>query len=134
MPFAPGEQAHKVHALLARAYAQGGGDVEPLDIWWSSLRDDSEYDPSLCFIAVNEGHDAVGFAQCWTSAFIKDLAVDPAYRRKGLGSALLLETFRIFKKRGASFIDLKVQADNPSGAVRLYRAHGFQTIESYRHG
>jgi ribosomal protein S18 acetylase RimI-like enzyme len=130
--FVPEEHAQKVHVLLAKAYARGGGYVEPLSIWWPSLRDDSEYDPALCFIAMNESDDAVGVAQCWTSAFIKDLAVDPTYRRQGLGAALLLEALCMFKSRGASFVDLKVQADNPSGAVRLYRTHGFREIDSYR--
>jgi len=132
VPFMPREHAQKVHALLVRAYAQGGGYVEPFPIWWTSLRDDAEYDPALCLIAVNGRGDLVGIAQCWTSAFIKDLAVDPAYRRRGLGSALLLETFRTFRERGAPFVELKVHADNPSGAARLYRAHGFEEIEAYR--
>ncbi len=128
----PDDHAKKVHALLVQAYAQGGGYVEPLGIWWPSLRGDAEYDPALCFVAVNDRDDVVGAAQCWTSAFIKDLAVDPSYRRQGLGAALLHEAFRAFKARGASFIDLKVDADNPSGALRLYHAQGFEEIESYR--
>jgi ribosomal protein S18 acetylase RimI-like enzyme len=132
--FEPEQHAQKVHALLVAAYAQGGGYVEPFAIWWSSLRDDAEYDPALCFVAVNERNDVLGVAQCWTSAFIKDLAVDPSFRRQGLGSALLLEAFRVFKDRRAPFVDLKVQADNPMGAVRLYRAHGFQEVEAYRLG
>lgn len=131
VPFAPNEHAHRVHALLVTAYARGGGYVEPFAIWWPSLRDDAEYDSTLCFVAVNEQGDIVGAAQCWMSAFIKDLAVDPAFRRQGLGSALLLEAFRAFQNRGAPFVELKVQADNPSGAVRLYRAHGFREVESY---
>lgn len=132
VPFTPDKHAPKVHALLGRAYARGGGYVEPFAIWWPSLRDDAEYDPALCLIAVNDSGDVVGVAQCWTSAFIKDLAVHPAYRRQGLGSALLLEALRMFRERGAGSVDLKVQADNPTGAMRFYRAHGFEEIESYR--
>lgn len=132
VPFDPERHAAKIHALLVTAYAQGGGYVEPFRIWWPSLRGDLEYDPALCFVAVNERNDVVGVAQCWTSAFVKDLAVDPAYRRQGLGSALLLRAFQAFKARGAAFIDLKVDADNPSGALRLYRSHGFREIEAYR--
>jgi ribosomal protein S18 acetylase RimI-like enzyme len=132
VPFEPERHPGRVHALLVAAYAQGGGYVEPFAIWWPSLRDDAEYDPRLCLIAVNERDDIVGVAQCWTSAFIKDLAVHPNQRRQGLGSALLCKAFHAFRERGAVFIDLKVDADNPSGALRLYRAHGFEKIESYR--
>jgi ribosomal protein S18 acetylase RimI-like enzyme len=132
VPFDPERHARQVHALLVKAYEKGGGYVEPFSIWWPSLRGDAEYDPALCLIVVDDGGEVVGVAQCWTSAFIKDLAVHPALRRQGLGSALLHEAFRAFQGRGAASIDLKVDADNPSGALRLYRAHGFREIESYR--
>ena len=132
IPFEPDRHAQDVHALLVQAYARGGGYVEPFAIWWPSLCGDSEYDPALCFIAADEHENIVGVAQCWTSAFVKDLAVSPASRRHGLGSALLCHAFRAFRDRGAAFLDLKVDADNPSGALRLYRSLGFREIESYR--
>lgn len=132
VPFEPERHAPEIHALLVAAYAKGGGYVEPLAIWWPSLENDTEYDPALCFVAADERGRVVGVAQCWTSAFIKDLAVSPNRRGQGLGSALILEALRAFKQRGAAHVDLKVDADNPSGALRLYRSHGFQEIESYR--
>jgi ribosomal protein S18 acetylase RimI-like enzyme len=132
IPFDLERHAEKVHALLVAAYAQGGGYVESFAIWWPSLQDDSEYDPALCFIAANERDEIVGVAQCWTSAFVKDLAVAPSMRRQGLGAALLKHVFRVFRDRGSTFVDLKVDADNPSGALRLYRSLGFEEIESYR--
>jgi ribosomal protein S18 acetylase RimI-like enzyme len=131
IPFAPDLHAGQVHALLVKAYAQGGGYVEPFAIWWPSLRDDSEYDPTLCFIAADEHGEILGVAQCWTSAFIKDLAVAPAKRRQGLGAALLCHALRVFSVRGAAYVDLKVHADNPTGALRLYRSLAFDEIESY---
>lgn len=134
VPFEPNRHARDIHALLVEAYSRGGGYVEPFAIWWPSLRGDPEYDSALCFIAVGENDDIVGVAQCWTSAFVKDLAVAPAARRHGLGSALLCHAFRVFRDRGSAFLDLKVDADNPSGAPRLYRSLGFREIEAYRLG
>lgn len=132
IPFEPERHAQKVHAVLVEAYTRGGGYVKPFGIWWPSLRDDSEYDPALCFIAANERGEVVGVAQCWTSAFVKDLAVALSMRRRGLGAALLCHAFSVFRERGVPHIDLKVDADNPSGALRLYRSLGFEEIESYR--
>ena len=66
----------------------------------------------------------IGFAQCWTSGFVKDLAVAAPWRKMGLGTALLRAAFREFKPRGAHFVDLKVEASNPSGAVSVYRRLG----------
>lgn len=124
------EQAAAVHDLLATAYADGGGSVAPFSAWWSSLAADAEFDPELVFVARGAGARVVGAAQCWTSAFVKDLAVHPDYRRRGLGRALLLHAFGEFKRRGAPTVSLKVEPDNPSGAVRLYRAVGMRPVSS----
>jgi ribosomal protein S18 acetylase RimI-like enzyme len=132
--FKPDLHAGQVHTLLVEAYAQGGGYVEPFAIWWPNLRDDPEYDPTLCFIASDEHGEILGVAQCWTSAFIKDLAVAPAMRRQGLGSALLCHALRVFSESGAAYVDLKVHADNPTGALRFYRSLRFDEIESYPTG
>jgi ribosomal protein S18 acetylase RimI-like enzyme len=132
IPFTPERHAGRIHALLVEAYENGGGYVEPFAIWWPGLRDDPEYDPALVFIAADEDEHIVGAAQCWTSAFVKDLAVAPALRRQGMGSALLNHAFLVFRDRGVPHVDLKVDADNPSGALRLYRSLGFEEIESYR--
>ena len=130
--FDPERHAGKSHALLVEAYARGGGYVEPFAIWWPSLQGNSEYDPGLVFVAADRHDEIVGVAQCWTSAFVKDLAVASSMRRQGLGAALLHHAFRVFHARGATGVELKVHADNPSGALRLYRSLGFEEVESYR--
>ncbi len=130
--FDPDRHAQTVHALLVQAYSRGGGYVEPFAVWWPSLRDDADYDPALVFLAADQHDEIAGVAQCWTSGFVKDLAVAPVMRRQGLGSALLHQVLHAFRQRGAAFIDLKVHSDNPSGALRLYRSHGFEEVESYK--
>jgi len=120
-PFMSGD-ARAVHALLQAAYANGGGTVETFAGWWDTLVTDSEYEPALCFTAWS-ADSLVGVAQCWTSAFVKDLAVDPGWRRHGVATALLLTAFRAFRDRGARSVDLKVQADN-AGAIRVYENLG----------
>jgi ribosomal protein S18 acetylase RimI-like enzyme len=116
-------QAPQVHALLQSAYARGGGTVAPFGPWWSALAADSEYDPQLCFLAQDSEGALVGVAQCWTSAFVKDLAVHPLWRRRGIGRALMLEVFQIFRERGASHVALKVEAGN-AAAIRFYQRLG----------
>ena len=92
------------------------------------LRDDDEFAPDLCFLALNERQDVVGVAQCWTGAFIKDLVVHPLARRRGIATALLRRVFWEFRRRGVKHVDLKVQLDNPTGAVRLYKELGMREI------
>jgi ribosomal protein S18 acetylase RimI-like enzyme len=120
--------AQEAHAVLVMAYAKGGGSVEPFSVWWPNLSSDPEFDATLFFIAVDTQRGIVGVAQCWTSAFIKDLAVAPNWRRRGIGEALLLHAFACFRHRGAQYVDLKVQVDNPSGAARLYHRVGMRSV------
>jgi len=122
------DDAPAVHHLLEVGYAQGGGRVGAFEEWWPSLRDDDEFATELCFLAVDERQNIVGVAQCWTSAFIKDLAVHPRARRRGIAEALLRTAFWEFRRRGAKHVDLKVQIDNPTGAVRLYKKLGMREV------
>jgi ribosomal protein S18 acetylase RimI-like enzyme len=122
------EDAPAVHRLIRLAYAQGGGRVGEFDAWWPALRNDSEFDASLCFLAIDWTGQILGAAQCWTSAYVKDLVVHPAARRQGLAEALLLTAFQAFRRLGAAHVDLKVETDNPTGAVRLYRRLGMVDV------
>jgi ribosomal protein S18 acetylase RimI-like enzyme len=122
----------EAHRLLTLGYRDGVGSVEPYAAWWAALTTDTEYDPALCFVAKTTSGQMVGFAQCWTSAFIKDLAVHPAWRRRGIGGALIRHVFVVFKQRGAISVDLKVEVDNPSGAVRLYERAGMRPVGDVR--
>ena len=129
VPFEPLKHAPAVHQLLTTAYRDGGGAVPSFVEWWARLRSDEEYDPELVFLAVDSAGRVVGVAQCWTSAFVRDLAVDPAWRRQGLATALLIHAFKTFWSRGADTVDLKVELSNPSGAERLYRELGMAPVE-----
>lgn len=112
-----------LHAILSQAYADGYGSVPDYVQWWSALTDDPEFDPTLVIIAAKEAGIPIGLIQCWTSAFIKDLAVALPWRGNGIGEALLLSAFHAFHLRGADHVDLKVVADN-SAALKLYRRLG----------
>lgn len=114
------KDAKAAHSVLEAGFWEGGGGAPIFPRWWKALRKDSEFDPALVFLAV-DGKEVVGMAQCWTSAFIKDLAVHPRLRRRGIGRALMLTTFDAFQKRGAPQVDLKVREENET-AQRLYQS------------
>ncbi len=56
---------------------------------------------------------------------IQGLAVDPAFRRRGIGRLLVQAAMTEARRRGARKISLRVLATNPS-AQRLYRSCGFE--------
>lgn len=118
--------AEAAHAVLEAGFWEGGGGAPIFRRWWSALRKDAEFDPALVFIAA-DGAGVLGLAQCWTSAFVKDLVVHPEVRRRGLGRALMLTVFHAFAQRGMPHVDLKVRAENET-AIALYRTLGMRIV------
>jgi len=122
--------AQAAHGILEAGFWEGGGGAPTFRKWWKALRKDDEFDPDLVFLAM-EGADVIGMAHCWTSAFVKDLAVHPRARRRGVGRALMLSIFKAFAARGAIQVDLKVREEN-AVAIALYRSLRMQTIARER--
>ncbi len=116
------ELAPAIHAVLRMAQDQGGGRVDSLEQWQHRFVTDAEFDPTLCLV-ISNGDGILGVAQCWTSAFIKNLCVHPCAQGQGLGRALLLHTFEVFKQRGEPYVDLKVRESNLR-ARQLYESAG----------
>jgi ribosomal protein S18 acetylase RimI-like enzyme len=120
------ELAQAVHRLMELGYRDGGGRVPALERWQQNFETDPEYDPALCFVAL-DAEGVVAVCQCWTSAYIKNLVVHPRAQRRGLGRALLLHAFKVFDQRREGFVDLKVLEDNHR-ARRLYESVGMREV------
>ncbi len=63
--------------------------------------------------------------------YVEDIGVLDGYRGRGIGEALLRESFKIFKDLGLSKASLNVDSDNSTGAMRLYERVGMHTGTSY---
>jgi hypothetical protein len=73
--------AATLHALLTLVF----DDTEQsFDLWWPKLSGDPEFDAELCFLVFDAAGQLAGAAQCWTGAYLKDLAVRPEARRLGI--------------------------------------------------
>jgi GNAT superfamily N-acetyltransferase len=68
------------------------------------------------------------FSPGWVGALlcVNDVFVQPAFRRQGIGAALLAHAATEALRRGAPFLEIMVHADNP--ARRLYRKIGFTRV------
>lgn len=100
--------------------------------WTYHLENDPNYDPSLFFVAY-EGEKAVGISLCSPRiqevpemAWVGTLGVLRAWRKRGLGLALLRHSFQEFNRRGAKSAGLGVDAENLTGATRLYEKAGMR--------
>lgn len=112
------ENAPAVHQLLTLGTDLGGGRVADFATWLSGFEDDPEFDPGLCFV-VQDPSGVVAVAQCWRSAFIRNLVVHPRMQRRSVGLALLNHIFETFATRREGHVDLKVMESNLT-ARRLY--------------
>jgi ribosomal protein S18 acetylase RimI-like enzyme len=116
-----------LYDLLELVFNDGmNGSFDP---WWSRLSADTEFDPELCFLVLDGEGRLAGAALCWTSGFLKDLAVHPGCRGKGIAEALLWHVFATFAARGTSHIDLKTNLIDNAAAVRLYVRLGMVEVD-----
>jgi ribosomal protein S18 acetylase RimI-like enzyme len=69
--------------------------------------------------------------QGYTTGWINSLGTRRAWRQRGLASALLVWSMRAFQAEGLDFATLGVDAENLSGALRLYERLGFETFRRF---
>ena len=90
---------------------------------------------SYCFLARNDGHEAVGFCSFWRvldELHINNLAVLPEERRAGIGSALLQFVLNEGAALGARRATLEVRRSNQLARL-MYERFGF-TVAGVRRG
>lgn len=104
---------------------------ETFDEWAHWTIRSEKFDPSLWFLAF-AGEDLAGFSLCRQDAldpaagYVGTLGVRRAWRKQGLGEALLLHSFDAFLQRGWTRGTLGVDASSPTGATRLYERAGMR--------
>ncbi|HEU5311626.1 MAG TPA: GNAT family N-acetyltransferase, partial [Candidatus Eisenbacteria bacterium] len=132
--FRPGVDELALHRTIEEAFANHYRfAAEPHDEWVSRRTGHAEFDPTLWRIAW-EGDEAVAGIlpyQFEDLSWVRELGVRSKWRGLGIGKALLLETFRDFERRGRIAVSLGVDAENTSGATRLYESVGME--EEQRH-
>jgi ribosomal protein S18 acetylase RimI-like enzyme len=126
--------ARPLHAFLTLAYAQNNERVDPFEPWLHFMTAGPDFDAAYWHLA-ESGGDLVACALTWAPhegwGWVKDLAVHPEHRRRGLGEALLHRAHETYRAAGAGRVGLKVDSDNPTGAPRLYERLGYVTDRTY---
>lgn len=124
---------------LVNQYASGlAGRMRPLadTVIRSVLSDLPRLTNCRLFLAEVGDRRPVGVAVCFVgySTFkgapllnIHDLAVDPDFQRRGIGSQLLAGVINYARERRFCDVTLEVQASNP--ARKLYARHGFEVLD-----
>jgi mycothiol synthase len=128
----PGEE-RRIYGANQEAFADDW-HFRPQDFeeWGSDAFGRENFDPTLVWLA-EDGSELAGFSvNSWHASgdlqfgWVGSLGVRPQWRRRGLATALLYQSFRDFRSRGATRVGLGVDAQNPTGAVALYERVGMQ--------
>ena len=129
------ENLRAVYSAHREAFRDHFGHVEEpfeseLEHFKHNLEGHPQHDPSLWFIAW-AGNEIAGYCLCRPSSpsdheagFILILGVRKTWRKHGLGMALLQHAFGEFHRRGQMHVELGVDANSLTGALRLYEKAG----------
>ena len=101
--------------------------------------DHDDFDPTLWFLAM-DGDEIAGINLCRPHSdayadpalgWVGSLGVRRPWRKRGLGLALLRHSFNEFYRRGRRRVGLGVDAQNLTGALRLYERAGMHSHRAF---
>ena len=98
---------------------------------WQVAWDGIEVAGSVMTSINAEENEKLGLKIAW----LDHISVRRPWRKRGVASALIASTLGILRERGMEIAALGVDAENPTGALRVYEAMGFarhKTGISYR--
>ncbi len=137
----PGEEAPVFRALQEAFLDHWGGLEEPFEVYYERMmglvKRMKSFDYNL-WLTAYEGDEVCGSAlnlpttsedpgMGWVDVF----GVRRPWRKRGLGLALLRQTFGEFYRRGTRKVGLGVDASSLTGATRLYERAGMRVLRAY---
>ena len=129
----PDRDARIAHAVIEEAFADHWGHLpRSFEDWEQLVLQRDGFDPALTFMAF-DGNEVAGIVvnRYRDIAWVGQLAVRRAWRKRGLGLALLLHSFNEFYQRGDRAVGLGVDAQSLTGAARLYKKAGMHVTRQY---
>lgn len=119
--------------------AEDKGYHQPLDFegWLRRMGTGLErFDPNLWFLACTE-QELVGVALNFydkrsNTGWVDHLGVRRAWRKRGIGKALLLYSFGEFYRRDIRRVKLSVDSKSLTNAHHLYESVGMKKVQQYR--
>lgn len=133
----PGEDDRQIWRVIEDAFSEWPGRDEetPFEDWKASIVDHDAVRPDTTPVVV-DGDRIVGVAigmdyssENSNEGWVQQLAVNEGYRGRGLGRALLQESFRRFKAMGWDRAGLAT--DSRTGALSLYEHVGMRVDRSF---
>jgi mycothiol synthase len=142
--FEPDKDERAVFSAGQEAFSDHWGHIErpfeeAFQQWMHRIHSEGDLDPSLFTLAM-DGDEIAGSCYCRmeahddpSTAWVSTLSVRRPWRRRGLGLALLQNAFAEFYRRGKYRVGLGVDAQNLTGAVRLYEKAGMHSDPNWEY-
>lgn len=133
-PFRPGLDDRAAHAVITEAFSDlDDFSPTPFEMWSQLTPERPDFRPAFSTVAW-AGNEIAGVALCmhWPDmGWVRTLAVRRPWRKQGLGLALLRRSFGLFYEQGEHTVGLGVDANNATGALRLYQSAGMHIARQY---
>jgi mycothiol synthase len=112
-----------------------GSSERDAEVWAHWFTGQRAFRPASSFLVL-DGEDVAGYllSYFWAAdaeatglreGYVGQLGVRPAWRGRGLGSALLGRALVAYREEGYDRAGLDVDTENATGALGLYERHGF---------
>jgi len=134
LAFDPERDAREFHAAQEQAFADHWEYTPHAFEPWSKEHLGSERFDAALWCVVRAGDELAAGTICtgdtYGGGWVQVLFTRRRWRKKGVATALLRESFRRFWERGEHSIGLVVDTANPTGAFRLYESAGMAPMLS----
>lgn len=138
-PVDAGQDIPAYVALGNAAFAEHWNHHDETVAGMQALMGEPGYRTDLDLLAIAPDGTLVGFCTCTLedifvqqgAGFVLGLGTHPQFRGRGLGRALLLAGLQRLRALGLQSAAISVDAQNPTGAVKLYESVGFVTYETW---
>lgn len=129
------EDEQRVYEAMQEAFLDHWGfRPTPIDDWREFNVKTRAFEPALWVVAWDDDEIA-GASMNYAErpgdpgyGWVGTLGVRRAWRRRGVGEALLRRSFAVLHARGLRTVRLSVDAENPTGATRLYERAGMSVL------
>jgi GNAT superfamily N-acetyltransferase len=141
-PYDPEKEIEEVYRTFVDTFKDHFGFIAPpfekgLGDFKHNLILEPGYDPRFWFVAM-DGNEMAGICICRRedpedpdSGWVSELGVRRAWRKRGLGYALLKHAFAAFHADGKKRAGLGVDADSLTGALKLYERAGMRVLRQF---
>jgi ribosomal protein S18 acetylase RimI-like enzyme len=141
----PDDRDEEIRTVKNIAFADHWGATPTSEHHWQQMVHGYGGRPDLSMVGLDAAGAVVAHCLCKRypaddellgrrDGWIDNLGTLPAWRGRGIASALVIEALHRFAADGLTHASIGVDADSPTGAARLYRSLGFvPNLQSITH-